>query len=164
MAEHESADSKQRVEFLWRAHSYVSDYVRFADTKAQLVVGWTTAILGAFIAGGFYQHHNPSYWHLAGFSLLVAAMICAVLAITPRLRTSQPKGFVFWDSILAYNDRQAFLHAVNGLQEADAAQQLAGHLFEISKVCRDKFWWVNLSIVLSFVGSLFCGVLYIFGL
>ncbi len=95
--------------FLWNVHSYINEYIRFADTKAELVIGWITAITGGLLAVQFQKKLNLC--HMAGiassigFGLLVLSFVFAFLVLLPRLRTSQPKGFIFWRSIRASGSR-----------------------------------------------------------
>ena len=45
-------------DFLWKTHSYMNDYIRFADTKAAVVIALSTALLGGLIAAE--AHHGCS--------------------------------------------------------------------------------------------------------
>ena len=45
------ADEQDQNEFFWKVHSYTNEYIRFADTKAELVIGWTLALVGALRSG-----------------------------------------------------------------------------------------------------------------
>lgn len=166
MAKHEPpTDQDSRNEFLWNVHSFMNEYIRFADTKAQLVIGWATAIAGTLVASDFLHpmEFTPiKVARLASVLLLALAVASAIFAINPRLRTKQPKGYIFWLSILGHGSRDSFLQATDTIGASEAGEHVASHLYDLSGVCRDKYWWVNVSILLAFVGSTFSGILYLF--
>lgn len=156
-------DEPQRIEFLWNVHSYVNEYIRFADTKAELVIGWTSAVMGALVAGKVQSRFSLSLHGLltvTGFAFLVAAFAFAFVVVKPRLRRSHVLGQIFWKSILAHKDKDAFAAAVKS-QTIDATlDHLCGHLFDLARIADAKFWWVGNSIALAFGGSLLSGTMW----
>jgi hypothetical protein len=154
----------ERPAFLWNVHSYVNEYIRFADTKAELVVAWTSAIMGVLVAAKLHHHVGWSFTGLltfAGLTSLVIAFGLAFWAVVPRLWTTQPQGFVFWKSIVAHGTKEKFVEAFMAEPADRLANHIAGHLFELSRVCDAKYWWVNYSIVFAFVGSVLSGAMYL---
>jgi len=93
------------LDFQWKIHAYVNDYIKFADAKAAVVIAWTSALIGALYA---VRAHDAvaklqlSFWLMpfremylgAGsaiaFVLLALGFWFAVVAIAPRLRPSYP--------------------------------------------------------------------------
>src|SRR5689334_35084 len=91
--------TEKPVEFLWNTHSYVNEYIRFADTKAELVIGWTSAVMGALLAADFDKNFGLSASGIlsaVGLGCLLAAFVCAFMAVVPRLRTTQAPAFIYW--------------------------------------------------------------------
>lgn len=157
-------ETQFRESFLWHVHSYVNEYIRFADTKASLVIGWTSALIGVLTASNFHKRFEwspPGIICVAGFLGLIAAFVCAFIAIWPRLRTSQSKGFIFWKSILANGNREIFVAAFNQETAGALLEGVSQHLHDLSGVCSKKFCWVSYSIVFAFIGSILCGTMYL---
>jgi len=157
-------DDSGRLDYFWKAHSYVSDYIRFADAKAGAVIAWSTTVGGALIAKGFYDGSAcpwHSIWRLAGLALLIAGALSAIAAIGPRLRTSQTRGFIFWESVLGHGGKAGFTTAAKSITEGEALKHVAEHLFDLAAICRRKYWWVNLGILLALAGSAVSGAAYL---
>jgi hypothetical protein len=157
-------DPKDTGSFLWNVHAYLNAYIRFADAKAQLVIGWTSAIVGALLASKFPERFSCSTSGLlavAGSLCLVTAFAFAFVAVVPRLSTTQLPGFIFWKSILAHCTKDRFVKAIGEQSAAELNNHLAGHLFDLSNVGNQKFEWVNRSIVLAFIGSVITGAVFL---
>lgn len=74
------------IEFLWNSHSYLNEYIRFADTKAEIVIGWTSAVIGALLASGFHKHFDVSIIGVlcfASLAVLVTAFVFGFMAVWP---------------------------------------------------------------------------------
>lgn len=160
------SESDKPNEFLWNTHSYVNEYIRFADTKAELVIGWTSALIGLLFATDF--HHRLCQLNVAsciatfGLAVLVLAFVCAFRTVIPRLKTTQKTGYIFWGNILAHKTKDEYVTKVTVLKPDEQNEQVAQHLHDLSNVCDGKFWWVNRSIYLAFGGSLICGVMFLY--
>ncbi len=166
MAGHEpAADQEQRNEFLWHVHSYINDNIRFADTKAHLVIGWATALAGALAASGFYHAMVwpwPALGRLSGLVVLVFSVVFGVCVIRPRLRTSQTEGFIYWLSILGHRNRDDYLRAVDSIGANEAGRHVAVHNYDLSEICKSKYWWVNLSVFAALLGGILSGLLFLY--
>jgi hypothetical protein len=158
-----TTDAETRGEFLWNVHSYLNEYIRFADTKAALVVTWTSALLGALVAGSFHKRFALTITGglcFAGFVLVVLAFACSFCAVIPRLRSTQLPGFIFWRSIVAHKSKEQFIAELKKQTSENLADHVAGHLFDLSHVSDRKFWWVDRSIMLALLGSVLSGIMY----
>jgi hypothetical protein len=163
VASMEDSQNQDRVDFLWNVHSYLNEYVRFADAKAGLVVAWTSTLVGVLVAAKFQDGFGRSLLGVVGlvrFVCLLGGFASAFLAVAPRLGTTQPTGFVFWKSILAHKTREQFLARLTEQSPKNLEQHVAGHLYDLAETCKSKFAWVNRSIVLAFVGSILSGLVY----
>jgi hypothetical protein len=83
-AEARVMQADERVAFLWNQHSYVCDYIKFADAKAALIASGTTAIIGAAFGsklkpGSVIALYAPENVHgylvAASFIFLVASVV-----------------------------------------------------------------------------------------
>src|SRR4029077_19894370 len=99
-------------EFLWNVHSYINNYIQFADTKAGFCVGIASALMAALFASKSHElfiRGAPSqyagHWtvlagiSLAAFVLLAVSMGAAVMVVRPRAWVYSEKGFIFWNDI-----------------------------------------------------------------
>ncbi len=160
------SDTNNRSEFLWNVHTYLNEYIRHADTKANAVIGWTSALMGLLVAGQFHDKFGCSISGTArflGFALLVCGFTTAFWAVHPRLSTTQLPGIIFWQSILAHKEKDVFVKDVGSKTPDELSEQVAGHLFDLSSIANDKFKWVGFSIYLAFAGSLLSGIMYMIG-
>ena len=88
------------LEFLWRIHSYTNDNIRFADSKAGIVIAISSGILAALF--GIRAHHHCSWPRLSfsdpqitatisgtvSFLSILNLLFCALIAawaVAPRL-------------------------------------------------------------------------------
>jgi hypothetical protein len=96
-----------------------------------------------------------------GSGLLVVGAGCAGWSINPRLNTTQPSGYIFWQSILGHGTRNDFVAAVAEMTPEEAQTHVAQHLYDLSGICVKKYWWINLAIILASAGTIWSGVTYL---
>jgi len=149
--------------FLWNVHSYINEYIRFADTKAALVIAYGSALAGVFYAKGL--HKAPlacpiNRWdeRLAlsalAIGLVLTSVLVAVIAIMPQLRSSGRKGIVFWNDIVAHKNSDGYHGAVAGLPPQELLRQLSRHVYFLSVIARRKYVLTRVSMIGSLAGSL----------
>jgi|SRR5208337_832171 len=93
------------IEFIWKVHDYTNNYIRFADTKAALVIVVASGLTASLYAAQAHHYfrlsrlslHAASGWatllgvgSLLAFLCLGGSIFLAVLAVVPRLRL-QPR-------------------------------------------------------------------------
>ena len=86
--------------FVWKVHDYTNNYIRFADSKAAVVVALGTGLLAGLVNVRAQRWLSPSLLNLSepvwkdtwmgvfaflSFALLSSAVACAVWAVAPRL-------------------------------------------------------------------------------
>ena len=157
-------DDKAKQDFLWRAHGYVNEYTRFADSKAGFAGTLAGALLAALYGAGNYlpllatpyQEWPVSAWLtiLAGVFLVLSVSI-AIWTVVPRLGSSQSKGFVFWNSVAAHGTVEQFQTAFAAQSTRTLNKHLLHHLFDISsKVTIPKYRAVSLCIWCLCIGGI----------
>jgi len=160
--------SQSRIDFLWKVHSYTNDYIRFADSKAAIVAGAVSTLIGALIASGIFDHlltyswrgrPSPVYFGMISLGFLFSALMCAVASIRPRLTSDVPKGFIFWDSIVEHNNEKAYCGAFAKLTPEDLERNVSRHVYTLARICKRKYFWSSLSIVLGTIGGLIAGII-----
>ncbi len=157
-------EDQAKSEFYWKVHAYLSENIRFADTKAGIVIAWTSTVIGLLLNAKLQDLFGKSvigWTGLSGFICLLGAFGFAFVVVAPRLQTKQETGFIFWKSVLAHKNRQTFLEALRNESSEVLTQQVAGHLHDLATICDSKFWWFGWSLVLALVGSLLAGASYL---
>lgn len=158
-----SANSKDRLDFLWKIHGYTNDYIRFADTKAGFAAGAVSVVMGALVAshpfdsvwGTPFTHLNYRVWFSAlAMVILVFSFICALLAIKPRLKSTMPKGLIFWASVIEHGSDRAYAGECKKLSTEDMELNVSRHVYTLATISTRKYFWTNLSILTGSVGGL----------
>lgn len=149
-------------EFQWNVHSYINEYIRYADTKAALVIAYASAMIGLLYTKGLHKafaEHVIKSWHTqaclsaAAFGFLSISIILAAYCVVPRLRTHGNKGFIFWTDICRHGTSDNYGNAVSTLCSSDYSNQLSMHIFFLAGVAESKFRIVNWSCWTVLFGS-----------
>lgn len=153
-----------RMEYAWNTHSYINEYIRFADAKAAAVILFCSGLLaGLFTAGvhHLFVHSVPLNWGIwgmlafASFFLLAVGVAAAGWATLPRLWSAQIQpGYIFWGRILAHGEPNIFTQAMRSKSRGELFDQVSGHLFDLSNVCRSKYLCVKVSLWSASLGAL----------
>lgn len=163
--------AESTAEFLWNVHSYLNEYIRFADAKAVVVIAWASALFGALHSAD--AHHfldprtftltSPEFWlslhgigAFLGFALLTGSFTVAVGSIIPRLWDGTKPGFIFWGNVLRYAGPADFYSAL--LNEPDLPRHLAEHIYTLARIATTKYSRIAWAIRLAFLGSIAAGL------
>jgi hypothetical protein len=158
------------VEFLWKVHDSLEQSIRFADSKAALVIVAASGLLSALYAARVHVRFLvasrvevlPALWASTAFLLLGCGVCLAAWAIVPRFRKRPLPGLLFWESILAHGEPDQFRAALARREPHDFDAALLDDLFRLAKVCRLKYWYVRWSMYLTFAGGSGGAVLVLF--
>jgi hypothetical protein len=159
-----AAAEPPKQDFLWHTHGYLSEYARFADTKAAFSGTISGALLGfLYTTKAFLPLFTLSYrqWPtaawlaaVAGSSLCLSAGL-SIWTIRPRLTTTQSKGYIYWGNVAAYREIEEFKTAFHSQSPQALNDCLLHHIFDLSKhVCVPKYRAVSVCMLLLFVGGL----------
>jgi hypothetical protein len=161
-----SLTQKEQLDFSWNVHKYLNDYIRFADTKAALVVLVCTSMLGAMFVKGMHTQITAvplkeqgfvGLLIIFGYLGLLAGIVLAIFVINPRLPGNANRGLIFWEDIKAIT-RDEYLKVIRSSTSRDFADHIAGHVFTLSSVCSEKYAWLVYSIYISGFGAM-CSLL-----
>jgi hypothetical protein len=151
------------LDFAWKTHDYIHNYIRFTDTKAAFVVTWCLALAGAMAYAELHKTllHRSSFSAAPatliaatlGFCLLGAALGCALWSIIPRLWTEQRAGLVFWESIKVHATGDIYANALGREKVDGMARHLCVQTHTVAKVAANKYWWVGLALWLTLGGT-----------
>ena len=146
----------------------MNNYIRFSDTTAGFAVAVESAVLGAlfrlraheaFVNIPMRSWGATAWLTVVCFFSLGAAIAAGVCSVWPRLRNPQPKGYLFWEAILAHSDAETLGKHFRKESTKSLAQHLAHHVFILSGICQRKFHWVGWCIRLGIVGAVLSGLL-----
>ena len=155
-----------RIDFLWKVHSYTNDYIRFADSKAAFVATAVTGLIAALVASHVFDALNRlpfgawpfrSWIGFGALCLLVLSFAFALVAIRPRLHSVVGKGFIYWRSIEKHGNDMKFASSVMSLIPDAIELNVSRHLFELARICSRKYFWTNLAMIIGVVGGALAG-------
>jgi hypothetical protein len=153
---------KCHLDFAWKTHEYIHNYIRFADTKAAFVFAWASSLIGAlFITRShrLFLHSEEGGTPLVAvlsavaFILLALSVTSAVWVIIPRLFTRQLAGLVFWGSIRVHATDDLYARALMRESESALTEHLLVQVYAVAGIAEKKYWWTGVSIALAFLGS-----------
>jgi hypothetical protein len=156
--------NKDHLDFAWKTHEYIHNYIRFSDTKAAFVVTWCLALVGALSYVELHKGVLKGQLSLSaasfttsvaavGFALLGGALGCAIRSVMPTLWTEQRAGLVFWESIKVYATGDIYANALGKEKVDGLARHLCVQTHMVAKVAAKKYWWVGLSLWLALGGT-----------
>lgn len=159
-------------EYLWHVNQYLNEHVRFSDTKAGSVIVLAGAMLSLLYGAGLHRtfaHAPIGDWTLrtgaalVTYVLLGSAVMAAAWSMRPRMARNFPKGYVFWESILAHGSAAKFVLDLNRRTRQELLDHLALQLYAVSGICSTKFRWVGRAVALCLTGALLAAVVLVTG-
>ncbi len=165
---------KAKAEFAWKVHSYISDYIRLADTKAGAIIAWCGGLIGILLAsqthhlftetsvsftGLAWQTTFMAFVSLLAFIFLGAGIVAAFMCIKPRLWSQEgmkehPKGYVYWEDVKSHRTADNFKKEFGSVGVGGLGDMCAEHTFVLAVIASKKFWWVDRSLWIAFAGSI----------
>lgn len=157
---------------MWNTHSYINEYIRFADQKASMLIGVNSAVIGAMVWSELQKIQPGLTFNfvtlLVTLLLLVVSFSLAWFAMYPRLlplnksksEASSLSPIFFEDIRLRKKDN--YTNHVFGLSEIEWMHAIAQHCWELSdKVAHRKFFWIGISARLWLVASIMALILIV---
>jgi hypothetical protein len=133
--------------FAYHLHSYISDYIKFADQKAAFIFAINAALLGYQFRSKAYLMwlKKPSFWTpldiicLLGMVLLAVGLAFSSAVVIPSLRKTH-KGIVFFRSVSEFADASNYASNVINSAPGRLTREILEHAFDLSKICSSKYW------------------------
>lgn len=148
-------------------HSYIREYISFADKKASFVFTIAAAFLVYLYEKGIIAlwMKLPNSWTIGDILAFVAvgglflSCLYAVSVVYPRLHGSK-RGFIFWESIAEFESASQYTETAEKLKSEQIIQELLKHVYELSCICKAKYHRLNWAIRIGAVGAI-SAILYL---
>jgi len=149
------------VEHVWRVRRSVERAMFACDLKSIAAVAFSSYLLattyGTIRSLAWRIALHGRQWHpfldIAAFVVLIAAVAFGVLSLGLRLRSQRGAGSATWDGIAAHHRPVAFWHDLTGLAGPDTGEHLVRSLYTLCETCRDRHFWLALSVWSAVVGG-----------
>lgn len=153
----------EQDEHLWEVHKLACEWVRFADSKASIILT-AQGVMASFTIPAIMPqaHFIMHHWQIATpmlLSVLSASVSCAfgILAITPRLKMSAPDSNIYFGHIATkHNNPTTFASAISTMlgDPARIQSELSTQIWANCKVAWKKYnntWWAVVLLALALV-------------
>ncbi|GAA5507385.1 Pycsar system effector family protein [Novipirellula caenicola] len=165
-------DSISKIEQAWKTHSYLNQYIAFADAKAGVVITFASALVAYFAPKTGCSNSSE----IVGSVLLVftaTAMAFAIMTVFPRLITLKDTqhpfrsmmkksvvrpGFIFWKEILAHGDVEQFVNSFTSRTDEDVLQDVLAHNFVLSSIANTKYDRLAISMLCLCIAIVLAGL------
>ncbi|HEY1756512.1 MAG TPA: Pycsar system effector family protein [Bryobacteraceae bacterium] len=158
-------------QFLWHVHGNLAEQIKFADQKSGFVAVLSTGVMGGLHSVKVHEaftQHPISEWGWSGyagaiaFGLLAFSLLACFASITPRRRSNQRLGFIFWGGIAEHETEQAFYEGLLATSTEDLTAHLSFQTYGLARICKEKYSWLSWAIGAAVAGSELGGVLLLF--
>ncbi len=145
----------ERLLYVQGVHQYVNEYIRFADAKAGFLFAFTSgatgflyskSILHPLMQASICSWTTLGWLSFLGFAALTVAGVAAFWVVKPRLQPKNDDGLIFWETVAAKLDANAYVGEVTGLTGSGMVSEVVDHTYQLSRVARYKYRWLNVSI------------------
>ena len=138
---------------LWQTLQQVSEWVRFADTKAAAILALdgiiATILVTKFTNESFSQLNLiiPIALAVTALSLIVSAFAC-MSCILPRLNIGGADNLIYFTGIARFESGPRFLEAVQAASNGGAYEiELATEIWSRSLSASRKYYFIKLAIL-----------------
>lgn len=153
------------TDFAGFQEGYVRHYIALADTKAAVVFGVCSSLVGYILANREYRQliqdgfsKPDSFTALVVGAALVLAASLSLSVVIPRLPKGA-EGLVFFGAVNNFKDGQTYRAAISACTESQLTAARIDHCYTTSKVCWRKYTVLRASIWAAIVGIVLLGIL-----
>lgn len=130
--------------------SYLTDNIKFADSKAGVLIGMDGLLLRAAVdyfksAGITIESLFASSTSVGRFSVifgsvfLIVGIIMSLAVVFPRRGSGTRRGFVFWESIAEYPSVDEYTNDVMNISDDELDRKMAEQQYYVSKTATKKY-------------------------
>ncbi|WP_411347098.1 Pycsar system effector family protein [Paenibacillus sp. WLX2291] len=153
-----------RIEFSKHEMNYLSDYIKFADAKAGVIIG-----INALLIKEVFSKFQPKQLYtlqdflgLLGVMVLLIGICFLISVVLPRTNFKASKGIIFWDNIKKYDSPSDYISDIIALDELKLSEKLAEQNFYLAKTASRKYLFLVIGFWVSTVGALFSSCWFCF--
>lgn len=135
--------------------SYISDNIKFADTKAGVALGIALVMIGFFGSetkdNGLNDISIQQVGLISGLILLIIAISCLILGVLwPRYSTNTDF-YLSWSGIGSFNNADEYLEKIN---QTNFINDMARQNYDLAYVCLKKYKRLKCGIIFLTVGAI----------
>lgn len=145
---------------------YLTDNIKFADSKAGVLIGMDGLMLRAavdfFNSAGITSDSlfasSTSLGHISvilGAAFLIAGIILSLAVVFPRRGSGIQRGFVFWESIAKYPSADEYTKDVMNITEEELDRKMSQQQYFVSLTATKKYNMLRRAFIVSSGGALF---------
>jgi len=145
---------------------YLTDNIKFADSKAGVLIGMDGLLLRAAIdyiksAGITFDSLLESATSVGRFSVilgsvfLIIGIVLSLAVVFPRRGSGARKGFVFWESIAKYPSADEYTKDVMNIADDELDRKMAEQQYFVSMTATKKYHMLRRAFWASSLGALF---------
>jgi hypothetical protein len=144
------------------SHEFIRRYIRHIDQKASILLTILVAILGVFgnalRVGQLVLEPWEVVWGGAAVFCAVLSLTLATWAVYPKANKpdeSEEGSYIYWENILLFPDAEKMIEDIEELSPEESLQQMAGDLYIIAAIARNKYDNLRRAMVLTFLSAFF---------
>ncbi len=150
-----NSESDKQQAFSVFVHSYVWSSILLAEQKAGFLFASNTAFLGYLVSTlpKYFADFPLAQQVLAGAAILslVLSNAAVLAAVFPRMGGNST-GLIYFKAISERPSSLTYADEVSQSSNADLEKATATHVYEISRICREKYRCVRIALILAFAG------------
>lgn len=146
--------------------SYITDNIKFADSKAGILIGMDGLLLRAAVeyfnsAGITFESLLESlvlserFFLIFGSASLIVGIILSIAVVFPRRGSGVKRGFVFWESIAQYPSAADYTKDLMEITEEELDRKMAEQQYYVSLAATKKYNMLRRAFWASSLGALF---------
>jgi hypothetical protein len=152
----------ERLDYLWRTHTYISGNFRLADAKAAVTIVFGSSIIGSLYAARLHEpcldgpmdQWSPATWLAASaFVALGTSILLSALSVQPRLWNTEGPDHIYWENILSHKSVEAYWSQFHKETAEDLEHGLCTNIYAIASVCQRKYRCLRISVWLALLGG-----------
>ncbi|KGX83132.1 Pycsar system effector family protein [Pontibacillus marinus] len=155
-----------KEEFSKIHHTYLNDYIKFADAKALALItinGLIIRVLFSYLTNNLME--TKYFFALTSCILLLIAIFLAVLVVYPRTSDKNKKGLIFWENV-SNMEKDNFLSELKEIDENELLNKFNEQNYFLACTASKKYSILRKGFLftgLGFIGLIIAGLFWIFG-
>lgn len=145
--------------------TYLTDNIKFADSKAAFLIGMDGLLLRAAVdyfksAGIKFESLLESltlyerFFLIFGSASLIVGIMLSIAVVFPRRSSGLTRGFIFWESIARYPSADEYTKDLMNVTEDELDRKMAEQHYYVSITATKKYKMLRRAFWASSIGAL----------